>query len=101
MNNQEITDGIEFLERKIKDFDIVQKMFDISKNSKEKNILEEKLYDVMFEAKDYILADDCYEFVYADSNAGRKSAFISGLTKKTYFRKDLKYFIDNFKQKIQ
>ena len=99
MTKEQVYASIMYLDGFIENYDTVKEFLDKSTNQKDKNKHNEKLYEIMFDAKKYIIENDLFKFAVSD-NKNREKIFLEELTKVSYFKKDLKGFISNLENKI-
>ncbi|REH00911.1 hypothetical protein [Flavobacterium aquicola] len=93
-----IKDAIDYLEGSIVKFSELRKLVNSSTDIKQKTKLNETLYEIMEDAKEYIKEYNLYQIALDVDNA--KPRF-DGLINTRYFEKDIGYLVMNLKAKVQ
>lgn len=91
-------DAIDYLEGSIVKFNELRKLVNSSTNIKQKTKFNETLYEIMEDAKGYIIDTNLSEI---GLDAVNTRPYIDGLINTRYFEKYIGYFIMNLKAKIQ
>lgn len=94
MTSEIINNAILYLSGSIENFIVINDLLKSTKNQKEKTKLEEKLFEIMFDAKNFVKENQLYKIALG-ANDRLEKVYLDGMTKPSFFEKDLKGLINS------